>query len=1646
MSFSASRVIRTMVSGLVIGSAAGVGGTSRPPDPSHPSRARAATLLERLPVDFIENRGQWAGPARFAARRGALSATVEPHAIRLQLGEAATPLGLVFEGASSSTAVVGEQPRPTRYNYFIGSDSSKWQTAVPSYTSVLYRQTYAGVDVRVREDANRFEYDLLVAPGTDLSTIVIRADGASRLELNPDGALVVHTAAGPLTQTPPSTVEMLPGGGSRPIASRFRIIDEHRYGFEAPGRDSTLRLVVDPALVWSTFTGGTGGEMLGGIETAHDASGDIFISGLTSSERAAGTPPDFSVATIAPYTTRQRSFVARLKGDGTQLVYLTFISGLAGQTYAGSMEPDANGGVIVVGSTADRDVPTTPGAFQRTSANTNLEALDGDAFVTRLDRFGEIVFSTYLGGALNDGAGAVRLDPSGAIVVAGTTRSSNFPVTTGAFDTTFNAPPAGDNTAFPEDVFISRLDATGSQLTYSTFFGGQTYETVTDMVMDSRGFLTVVGYTTSSATGRDIPITPGALDSTWNGSEDGYVARFKLDGAGSADLKYSTFIGGVNWDNLYGVALHPTNPDIVTVAGFSWVNVISGTKVPTTAGSVKPTLTPNPPATELFPEVKSGFVTQFRFPPTGGGTMLWSTFAGGNFEDYLSDVVMDETGAVTVLGGTRSYDLQTTRGAFDRTLAGASAGADDCFIWKISGDGAQLLYSTYLGGQGEDCEFFNQGRLVYTGANTVAIAGYTGSTDFPTTAGTVRPVVDEETNGSNLFVTKLTLANDASGDLSADPPTLVSPPNGGSTDYGSVNRFIWNGVADPSGIESYTLEVSTKPDFPANFTQYRVSAPGTEMILEALATTIPWYWRVRTADRAGNISAWSATSTFTTGTAPTLPSISLVQVYPVTVTGGQSPLGVLHLTKAAPAGGVVVDLLAKDGRGFSRTTIPLAVPATVTVPAGAISANFPINTSPVSTPVPVNILATISGIGSKSSVTVGPPASVKPSSLTLTPLTVTGGNPVTATVTLSGPAPAGGTVVPLSSQYPEFAAVPASITVPAGATSATFTIATSPVPLALNAAIAAAGAPYAVLSLKTPGVRMTGLTLSAATATGGANVTGTITFSGAIPATPAPSTSGATVRLSTSSPAIGLSPLIVVPVGASSATFGMNVQNVPATTTVNVSAAYDDVVLSRPLTINGSAVSLASMTLNVSTLTGNQGGVGFVNLTAPAPAGHVLVTLSANSPAISLPPNVMVSSGSTQGLFSFGAFPVTQTTSATITAAFGSSTASASVTVNPGVTVGVTSLTLSPSTVNAGSSSTGTVTLSGAAPTGGALVQLSSVSPATVPPTVTVPAGATSASFNIGTTSTSSSAQVKVYAVLNTTWGAVLTVNPGTPSAPTLSALSLSPASVAGGGSSQGTVTLTSAAPSGGSVVSLSSSNTAAATVPASVAVAAGSTSRTFTVTTSAVSSSTPVTITGTAGATRTATLTVTPASPSSPAAPSLVSPANGATGVALPVVLDWSDVSGAVSYQVQIDDSSAFSSPLVVDQTVTTSQFSAASLSAVQHWWRVRGRNSAGTAGAWSSVRSFTPQASGGGGAPVTVTVSASGRSGERVTSSPAGINVSVGSTGSASFTSGTAITLTVSNGRDAIWSGACSSGGSKAKTCRFTPTANATVNANVQ
>jgi hypothetical protein len=486
------------------------------------------------------------------------------------------------------------------------------------------------------------------------------------------------------------------------------------------------------------------------------------------------------------------------------------------------------------------------------------------------------------------------------------------------------------------------------------------------------------------------------------------------------------------------------------------------------------------------------------------------------------------------------------------------------------------------------------------------------------------------------------------------------------------------------------------------------------------------------------------------------------------------------------------------------------------------------------------------------------------------------------------------------------------------------------------------------------------MTISPASIAGGGNSGGTLTFSGPIPVGAWPALPDAVVRIASSNPDVAaLFPGDdYVPAGSTSHTFRIFTRGVPSARNVTFTAYFDSTALSGVLSVGAvTGVTVSSLGANVTTLRGGEGGVATVTLGAAAPA-PLLVGVSTNHPELfsSLPPNVTVFTGSTTASFAFVTNKsVAASTQVTIAASYGASAANLPLTVNPPASASppVIGVTVSPASVSAGAASSGTVTLQSAAPTGGAIVQLfSSNAAASVQGTVTVPAGATTATFPVATTSVSADTTVTITALQRLSAATSLVVRAGAappppPPSPALSSIALNPSTVVGGNAVQGTATLTSAAPSGGASVGLSSSNTTVATVPAAVAIAAGATSATFTVGTTAVTATTTATIGGSyGGATKSAPLTVTP---------------QAATGTAK-------------------------------------------------------------------------------------LTVTANGRSGERVTSTPAGVNVAVGSTGSASFAAGTSITLSVTNGRDAIWSGACSSGGNKAKSCRFTLNADASVTANVQ
>ena len=461
-----------------------------------------------------------------------------------------------------------------------------------------------------------------------------------------------------------------------------------------------------------------------------------------------------------------------------------------------------------------------------------------------------------------------------------------------------------------------------------------------------------------------------------------------------------------------------------------------------------------------------------------------------------------------------------------------------------------------------------------------------------------------------------------------------------------------------------------------------------------------------------------------------------------------------------------------------------------------------------------------------------------------------GGTGVVGTVTLDKAAGVGGTVINLASSLPGVAVVDATVTVPEGATTASFDIDANPVAIDTSVSITASIYETSQSALVTVQAPMpSSVTWSVSPVVGGTSTTGTLTLT-----SPAP-TGGTTVSLASSSLSALVGSSVTIPAGAMTTTFNVTTNVVSNDTSAVISATVYGVKLKSTLSILGpkvSSVSLASASIASTTTT-----TGTVTLSTNAPVGGKVVNLSSSDSAVaSVPVSVTVAAGTRTANFTITAGTVNANTNATITATTNNSSGTATITVTPPAAV-LSSLTTVVTAVTGGRTVTGTVTLTSAAPMGGAVVTLASSSTTigTVPASVTVAAGATSATFTITTRPVTAASALTITATRNgVSKTATITVNP----VRVVSTLTLNPTSVRGGTNSTGTVTLTGIATEA-VVVTLTSGTTAVARVPTSVTVPAGSTTATFTITTLTQTATRTSVITARTGTTsRTATLSVT--------------------------------------------------------------------------------------------------------------------------------------------------------------------------------------------
>jgi len=621
-----------------------------------PGNQAVITSLISMPLSFVQNQGQFEPEVLFRAQAGGaafyfckdeigylfLSNTDTPPDRQSLISPDMDGLPQQHRGPDDSKGalikarLVGGNPnpiirgidrRPFNSNFFYGSDAADWRTDVPNYSAVLYQDVYPGIDLKYYGDGRSMKYDLIVYPGADPSQIAIGYEGANDLSITSEGDMRVSTELGPFYEQRPYVYQEFEGARHE-LAARYQIQGPAIFGFELlSDYDRDYPLIIDPELLYSTFLGGSGDDR--GYGVAVDGEGNAYVAGYTTSS-------DFPM--VNPYDNTYNEegdvFVTKFSPAGNTVLYSTYIGGVAWDE-SRDIAVDGSGNAYITGLTWSSNFPT---------ANAYDASLGGfeDAFVAKLSPAGNsLLYSTFLGGseAQEEGWG-IALDGSGSAYVTGKTNSSDFP-TLNAYDPFYNG----------GDAFVTKFSPAGNSLVYSTYLGGTLEERGYDIAVDGSGNAFVTGYTNSS----NFPAV-NAYDGTFNGIYDIFVTRFSSSGN---TLEYSTYIGGSGLEEPYAIAVSGSGSAFVT-------------------GSTQSTDFPLVNAFDFARNgVSEAFVSSLS---ASGNTLLYSTYIGGIGGEDGWGIAVDGSGRAFVAGGTASSDFPmvdpydgTINGGYDAFVAAIAA-------------------------------------------------------------------------------------------------------------------------------------------------------------------------------------------------------------------------------------------------------------------------------------------------------------------------------------------------------------------------------------------------------------------------------------------------------------------------------------------------------------------------------------------------------------------------------------------------------------------------------------------------------------------------------------------------------------------------------------------------------------------------------------------------------------------------------------------------------------------------------------------------------------------------------------------------------------------------------------------------------------
>jgi len=923
--------------------------------------AQGSLLLWQLPLTFEPNQGQTDRQVKFLARGAGYGLFLTPSQAVLTLGGRlkGDVVRMLLVGANRVAAVTGADPLPGKSNYFIGNNPAKWHRDIPQFGRVRYQSVYPGVDLVYYGKQGQLEYDFEVAPGAAPEKIAFQVQGPQKPQLDDRGDLIFPTGHGEVRLNAPRMYQSY-GAEQQPVAGRFVVHHDGRVGFEIAAYDRSRALVIDPVLTYSTYFGGSGDEAC----------------------------PAISRVVVGPIS---------FPPSGCPAVAI-----------------DASSNIYLAGSTTSADLPLTPqpattpppAAFQAALATAP------DVFVTKLNSAGTaIVFSTYLGGDGADTSAGVGVDSAFNVVVAGTTTSTNFPVSGSAFQ----AAPASAGA----HAFVSKLDATGHTLAYSTYLSGNGLEAARGLAVDFKDKIYVIGTTTSTnqpdAT-HSFPATLGAFQVASLGTSQFFVSKLDPGLIGFPSLVYSTYFGGgspLNGATVGGGIAVDANANVYITGGTNFQHTGStATDFPILNAYQGCLDTPPPASTTTTPNCTTSvtavdaFVAKFNPAAASGSQLLYSTYLGGTGDDVGYGIAVDSGLSAYVTGSTSSTDFIPPTGTtpFQKCLddptnpATCATGvtASDAFVAKLGNPctgssctttTVPLNYFSYLGGSGTDVGL---GIAVDTlqGAH---IAGWTSSANFHTINNPIQAALSGTVDG---FVARI--------DTTAASPTSL----GHYATYlgGSGNDFATSIATDAQG-NSYVAGETASADFPKASPLQATLNGGTDAFLSKLGPTVSLAVTETVSPNPVGVGN-NVTFTYTISNQGDLTTgiifTDVISSAATFVSANSSP----GQTSCPATGGTVTCTVGTLNGGATATVTVVLTPTQ----AGSLSDGGRVTvfgTNVVVTPNPPPAVATVNDFG----ITVAPATATVaagiPASYTVT-VTPTGNIPETVTVSASG-APTGGT-------------------------------------------------------------------------------------------------------------------------------------------------------------------------------------------------------------------------------------------------------------------------------------------------------------------------------------------------------------------------------------------------------------------------------------------------------------------------------------------------------------------------------------------------------------------------------------------------------------------------------------------------------------